>query len=56
MTGKQVSYTLESTLESVNHAEETATRIAAGAGFNEDDVNRISMAVREAIVNAVNGP
>lgn len=45
--------TLESTLESVNSAEESATRFAAGAGFDEEEIARISMAVREATVNAV---
>ncbi|MGZ4835987.1 MAG: ATP-binding protein [Terriglobales bacterium] len=44
---------MDSTLESVNQAEEVATKIATKAGFNEEDVNRISMAVREAAVNAV---
>jgi serine/threonine-protein kinase RsbW len=44
---------MESTLESVNQAEEVATKIATKIGFEEEDVNRISMAVREAAVNAV---
>ncbi len=49
----RVSYRLESTLESVNHAEEVAGQIAVKAGFDEEVVNRIAMAVREAAVNAV---
>ena len=53
MTVKQVSYTFESTLETINHAEEQASRIATAAGFSEDDVMSIAMAVREAAVNAV---
>src|SRR6476620_12321780 len=53
MTKQRVSYTLDSTLETVDNAEQTATRIAAEAGFEEDEVMRISMAVREAAVNAV---
>jgi serine/threonine-protein kinase RsbW len=53
MTGKRVSYTLDSTLESVNTAEQTAHRMADKAGFAEDERHRISMAVREAAVNAV---
>ena len=53
MTVKQVSYTFESTLETINHAEEQATKIAAAAGFSEDDTMSIAMAVREAAVNAV---
>ena len=53
MTVKQVSYTFESTLETINHAEEQATKVATAAGFSEDDVMSIAMAVREAAVNAV---
>jgi len=53
MMAMRVSYRLESTLESVNQAEEVATHIASKAGFDEDEVARISMAVREAAVNAV---
>jgi serine/threonine-protein kinase RsbW len=49
----RVSYTLDSTLESVNKAESTAMQAAAGAGFSEDDQYSIAMAVREAAVNAV---
>lgn len=49
----RVSYTLESTLESVNKAESTAVQAAAGAGFTEDEQYSIAMAVREAAVNAV---
>ena len=48
-----VSYTLDSTLETVDHAEEKATRIAIELGFGEDEVLQISMAVREGAVNAV---
>jgi serine/threonine-protein kinase RsbW len=53
MVGTRVSYTLDSSLDSVNSAEESATRFAAGAGFDEDELAKISMAVREATVNAV---
>ena len=53
MTLQRVSYTLESSLDSVNKAEEEATKIATRSGFDEDEVGRISMAVREATVNAV---
>jgi serine/threonine-protein kinase RsbW len=53
MTDQRVSYTLDSTLETVDNAETTATRIAVEAGFGEDEVMQISMAVREAAVNAV---
>ena len=53
MTANRVSYTLDSSLQSVNMAEETAQLIAAKMGFDEDNCLKISMAVREAAVNAV---
>jgi serine/threonine-protein kinase RsbW len=53
MSANLVSYTLDSTLETVNSAEETAGRMATEAGFDDEDVMKISMAVREAAVNAV---
>ena len=48
-----VSHTMESTLESVNRAEEMADKAASHAGFDEDARGGISMAVREAMINAV---
>jgi serine/threonine-protein kinase RsbW len=53
MTNDRVSYTLDSTLETVDSAEQAASRMATEAGFGEDEVMQISMAVREAAVNAV---
>jgi len=53
MTAQRVSYTLESTLDSVNMAEQAADHMAIRAGFDEDERHRIAMAVREAAVNAV---
>jgi serine/threonine-protein kinase RsbW len=53
MTELRVSYTLDSTLETVDSAEATACRIAAEAGFDDDEITKITMAVREAAVNAV---
>jgi serine/threonine-protein kinase RsbW len=53
MSSNCVSYTLDSTLESVDQAEGTARWVANGAGFEGEDVDRIAMAVREAAVNAV---
>ena len=44
---------LDSTLESVDHAEEIAVGVAKRAGFDEDDLLKIGMAVRESMVNAV---
>jgi serine/threonine-protein kinase RsbW len=49
----RASLTLPSSLESVNSVEKTAEEFAARAGFDEDTVPNIVMAVREAAVNAV---
>ena len=54
MTAPQrVSYRMESTLESVNQAEAMAEQFSSRAGFEEDTRGGISMAVREAMINAV---
>jgi serine/threonine-protein kinase RsbW len=52
-TTMRVSYTLDSSLDSVNKIEQIAEQFAARAGFDEDTVLNIAMAVREAAVNAV---
>ncbi|MGA3316731.1 MAG: ATP-binding protein [Candidatus Korobacteraceae bacterium] len=44
---------MESTLESVNKAEAMAEQFSSQAGFDEDARGGISMAVREAMINAV---
>jgi serine/threonine-protein kinase RsbW len=44
---------LDSTLESVDSAEEFALSVAQRAGFDDDDLMKIGMAVRESMVNAV---
>lgn len=44
---------LESTLESVDLAETLAIGAARDAGLLEDDLDKIGMAVRESMVNAV---
>jgi serine/threonine-protein kinase RsbW len=44
---------LESTLESVDEAENIVLRMAGEAGLEEDDLHALGMAVREAAVNAV---
>lgn len=49
----KVSYRLESTLESVNKAEEMTGQFASDAGFDEDTRDGITMSVREAMINAV---
>lgn len=49
----RITYTLASSLESVDKVEQTATELAQRAGVDEDQLFGISMAVREAAVNAV---
>jgi serine/threonine-protein kinase RsbW len=49
----RISYTLPSSLDSVARVEQTAESVAQKAGLEEDDVFRISMAAREAAINAV---
>jgi serine/threonine-protein kinase RsbW len=49
----RITYTLESSLDSVNKVEQTAEQMAQKAGFDEDELFKITMAVREAAVNAV---
>jgi serine/threonine-protein kinase RsbW len=44
---------LESTLDSVDRAEELALHEAEKAGISEDELHKIAMAVRESMVNAV---
>lgn len=49
----RVEALLESTLDSVDQAEEMSQAFARDAGFPEEDQMKIGMAVREAMVNAV---
>src|SRR5712691_8277308 len=50
---KTVDEQLDSTLESVDQAEEAVLREAEAMGFDEDDLHRIGISVRECMVNAV---
>lgn len=47
------SFTLASTLDTVDRMEQEAEAFAARQGFPEDEAANIAMAVREATVNAV---
>jgi len=49
----RLSFRLSSTMESVGEVEAAADRMAAEAGLDEDQRFHITMAVREAAVNAV---
>ena len=50
---ESVERILESKLDSVDEAEELAVEMAEKAGFEEDDLHKIAMSVRETMVNAV---
>ena len=49
---QNVEVTLDTQLESVDVAEHLALRVAAASGFDEDDMHKIGMAVREGVINA----
>jgi serine/threonine-protein kinase RsbW len=48
-----VEVTLESDLKNVEVAEEITRRVAGTAGFDEDDQQRIEVAVHESMINAI---
>jgi len=51
---QRLEVTLETQLESVDLAESIVMRVAEAAGFGEDDIHKLGMAVREGVVNAYN--
>ncbi|HXW61553.1 MAG TPA: ATP-binding protein [Candidatus Acidoferrales bacterium] len=51
---QRLEVTLNTELESVDLAENIIMRVAEAAGFSEDDVHKLGMAVREGVVNAYN--
>lgn len=50
---RRVDVTLESKVESIDLGEELARQVANSAGFDEDEQYKISMAVRELVINAL---
>ena len=50
---RTVTEHLNSTLDSVDRAEDTVLREAREMGFDEDDLHKIGISVRECMVNAV---
>ncbi len=50
---QHAEHLLDSSLESVDLAEEIVLRAARDIGFDEDDQHRVGIAVRECMVNAV---
>ena len=53
-TNQRLEVTLDTQLESVDLAESIVTRVAQAAGFGEDDLHKLGMAVREGVINAYN--
>lgn len=53
-TTQRFEIVLETVIESVDRAELVVKRFAEASGFDEDEVHRIGMAVREGTINAYN--
>lgn len=51
-TAQRLEVTLDTLIESVDLAEGIAKRVAEAAGFGEDDIHKLAMAVREGAINA----
>jgi len=49
---QRIEVVLETRIESISLAEEAGVRVAAAAGFDEDDQYKIGLAVHEAVMNA----
>lgn len=50
----RLEVSLDTVLESIDLAEGMVTRVSQAAGFSEEEVHKIGMAVREGVVNAYN--
>jgi serine/threonine-protein kinase RsbW len=53
-THQRLEVTLDTQLESVDLAESIVVRVAEAAGFGEDELHKLGMAVREGVINAYN--
>ena len=51
---QRIEITFETLLESVDLAESVVMRVSEASGFDEEDVHKIGMAVREGVINAYN--
>ena len=51
---QRLEIALDTQLESVDLAENIVKRVSEAAGFEEEDIHKLGMAVREAVVNAYN--
>ena len=53
MGAKETKFSISSKIEAIDEAVQKATAFASGAGFGDDALFGIDMAVREALANAV---
>jgi serine/threonine-protein kinase RsbW len=53
-TTQRFEIVLETVIESIDRAEAVVKRFAEASGFDQDEVHRIGMAVREGTINAYN--
>ena len=53
-TTQKLEVKLETLIESIDLAENIVKRVAEASGFDEDDIHKIGMAVREGAINAYN--
>jgi serine/threonine-protein kinase RsbW len=51
---QRIEITFETMLESVDLAESVVMRVSEASGFDEEDVHKIGMAIREGVINAFN--
>ncbi len=51
--GKSVEVKLETAWQSIDLAQAITERLAESAGFEEDDIHKIAMSVREGVINAL---
>jgi serine/threonine-protein kinase RsbW len=51
---QRLEITLETLLESVDLAESVCMTVAEASGFDEEDLHKIGMSVREGVINAYN--
>ena len=52
-TGKLVEIKLETAWQTIDLAQAITERVAESSGFEEDDIHKIAMSVREGIINAL---
>src|SRR5277367_2276400 len=51
---QRLEVTLDTQLESVDLAENIVVRVAEAAGFDESELHKLGMSVREGVINAYN--